>query len=421
MKLATRYNRINLGVTLAVFLLASATFYILLRDILVYQLDEDLEIEMAQLQAYVLHHGYFPKAGLVVPDQMTHYERMDAPMRKMTFRTVEALDAAEGHHSLFRELSFPMRVGSERYKVTISKALESTGAMMQAILFTAAGTVLLMLLVVTLLNRVVLRRLWAPFYESLAAIKRYRIGDAPLALPSSRTTEFNLLNETLEAATGAASQDYRVLKELTENAAHELQTPLAIIRSKLDLIIQDESLTDSQSVHVAHTYDAVQRLVRLNTSLLLLAKLEGGQFGRGAETVDVRKALEEKLEAFEPHIRAANLSVLPDMETAHWTADPILSDALLNNLLSNAIHHNLEDGHIHVVLRRGVLTVSNTGSRTALDAAGLFTRFYKADAESTRTGLGLAIVRQICEVAGFDVSYRFADGEHQFAVTWQTD
>ncbi len=418
MKLAARYNRINLGVTLAVFLLASATFYVLLRDILVHQLDEDLEIEMAQLQAYVSYHGYFPKAGLVVPDQMTHYERTDAPMRKMVFRTVEAHDAAEGHRSLFRELSCPMRVGGERYKVTISKALESTGAMMRAILFTAAGTVVLMLLVAILLNRAILRRLWASFYETLAAIKRYRIGDVPLALPPSRTTEFQLLNDTLEAATSAASRDYRVLKEFTENAAHELQTPLAIIRSKLDLIIQDESLTDSQSVHVAHTYDAVQRLVRLNASLLLLAKLEGGQFGRAAEMVDVRRALEEKLEAFEPHIRAANLSLLPDVEAAHWTADPILSDALLNNLLSNAIHHNRQGGHIRVVLRPGVLTVSNTGSPAALDAAGLFTRFYKADAESTRTGLGLAIVRQICEVAGFAVSYHFEDGEHTFAVSW---
>lgn len=418
MKLATRYNRINLGVTLAVFLLASATFYVLLRDILIHQLDEDLEIEMAQLQAYVSHHGYFPKAGLVVPDQMTHYERTDAPVRRMVFGTVETQDIAEGHRSLFRQVSFPMRVGGERYKVTISKALESTGAMMRAILFTAAGTVLLMLLVATLLNRAVLRRLWAPFYESLAAIKRYRIGDAPLLLPPSRTTEFHLLNETLESATGAASRDYRVLKEFTENAAHEMQTPLAIIRSKLDLIIQDESLTDSQSVHVAHTYDAVQRLVRLNSSLLLLAKLEGGQFGRAAQIVDVRRALEEKLEAFEPHIRAANLSVLPDMEAAHCMADPILSDALLNNLLSNAIHHNREGGYIRAVLRPGGLTISNTGSRPALDQAGLFTRFYRADAESTRTGLGLAIVRQICEVAGFAVSYRFADGEHQFAVTW---
>ncbi len=417
MKLATRYNRINLGVTLAVLLIASAAFYFLLHRILVHQLDEDLEIEMARIQAYVAQHNRLPDEGLTVPDMMVRYEGATVPMKRERYRSLVMHDVAEDHTNRFRQLSFPLQVGYAQYTTHVSKSQEATEATLRAILSVAAATVLLMLAISILLNRIVLRRLWTPFYRTLEKVKDFQLGGAPLSLPPTRTDEFRLMNGTLEATTGKASQDYRLLKEFTENASHELQTPLSIIRSKLDLIIQDEALTDAQSTHVSGAYDAVQRLVHLNSSLLLLAKVEGEQF-RNVSTIDVRVALEEKLEAMSPHIAASGLTVQPDLRSASWSANPALSDALMNNLLSNAIHHNREGGTIRVKLRQGRLTVINTGNTRPLSSEGLFTRFYKADAESTRTGLGLAIVRQICDVSGFEVTYRFEDDAHQFSIGW---
>lgn len=420
MKLAARYNRINLGVTLGVLLIASAAFYFLLHRILVHQLDEDLEIEMVRIQTYLAQHNRLPDDGLTVPDMMVRYERTTAPMEGERYRSLVMHDVAENHTNRFRQLSFPLHVGSAQYTTYVSKSQESTEATLRAILRVAAATVLLMLAISTLLNRTVLRRLWKPFYRTLEKVKDFQLGGEPLSLPPTRTDEFRLMNNTLETTTGKASQDYRLLKEFTENASHELQTPLSIIRSKLDLIIQDEALTDAQSAHVSGAYDAVQRLVHLNSSLLLLAKVEGGQFA-SVINIDVETALKEKLEAMSPHIAAAGLTVQSDLRSASWSANPALSDALLNNLLSNAIHHNREGGTIRGKLRQGRLTVINTGSPRPLSSEGLFTRFYKANAESTRTGLGLAIVRQICEVSGFEVAYRFENGTHRFSIAWTAE
>ena len=301
MKLAARYNRINLAVTLGILLVASAAFYFLLHRILVHQLDEDLEIEMVRIQSYVAQHNRLPDDGLTVPDLMVRYERPTVPIKLERYRSLVMHDVAEDHTNLFRQLSFPLQVGSTQFTTHVSKSQEASEATMRAILGVAAATVLLMLAISILLNRIVLRKLWTPFYKTLDKVKDFQLGSAPLSLPPTRTDEFRLMNSTLEAATGKASHDYQLLKEFTENASHELQTPLSIIRSKLDLIIQDEALTAAQSIHVSGAYDAVQRLVHLNSSLLLLAKVEGGQFESGG-TIDVRVALEEKLEAMSPHI-----------------------------------------------------------------------------------------------------------------------
>jgi signal transduction histidine kinase len=157
------------------------------------------------------------------------------------------------------------------------------------------------------------------------------------------------MNQTLEKTTSQARREYSLLKEFTENASHEMQTPLAIIRSKLDLLIQDENLSEDQSKTMQSAYSAIEKLSRLNQSLLLLAKIENNQF---AETtnIDLKQKIEEKLDAFHELWQNQNISVSSSLKDATVDLNSELTEILLNNLLSNATRHNFSNGSIRIIL-----------------------------------------------------------------------
>ena len=421
MKLAVRYQRINLLITLIIFLLASAAFYALLHHVLILQIDEETEVEQHEIQTYINRFDALPPNIVAVEDQIVRYEKVAAPLAKSIRRTVVLEDEIEHETGDFRQLVFTVRAGGQWYRVSVSKSLEATAHLADSIGLIALGTIALMLLITFLINRIVLRRLWKPFYTTIHQLRDFKIdGPAKLLLAPTSTDEFALLNTTLEAATSKASKDYQVLKEFTENASHELQTPLAIVRSKLDLLIQDEALSEPQSHLIQDAYAAIRRMSHLNQSLLLLAKIENGQYG-DQEEISLEKLLSEKLSLFDTLITDKKLTVSLSLQPVILFINPDLADMLLNNLISNAIHHNHRGGFIDVKLNEHSLTICNTAAGKELAPAGLFNRFYKTTSGATRTGLGLAIAKQVCDVSGFAINYRYEDGNrHCFSVHWKT-
>jgi signal transduction histidine kinase len=167
-----------------------------------------------------------------------------------------------------------------------------------SILLISLATIFVIMAASLIINRVVLKRLWQPFYRSLDILKNFRVDKKQtMDFPSNQIDEFEFMNQTIQKTTNQAQQEYSLLKEFTENASHEMQTPLAIIRSKLDLLIQDENLSEDQSKTMQSAYSAIERLSRLNQSLLLLAKIENNQY---AETtrINLTDKITEKLNAF---------------------------------------------------------------------------------------------------------------------------
>ena len=163
--------------------------------------------------------------------------------------------------------------------MSVAKSMEGTENLIQSIILITIGTILLILLASILINRFVLNKLWQPFYKSLDLLKNFKIGNKErVKLPVSNIDEFSLMNGILQDAVNRADQDYLSLKEFTENASHEMQTPVAVIRSKLDLLIQEENLTKGQGENIQSLYEAIDKLSKLNKSLLLLTKIENKQF-----------------------------------------------------------------------------------------------------------------------------------------------
>jgi signal transduction histidine kinase len=277
MKLFARYSRINLTATLLIFLVASVSFYFTLRFIFINQIDQDLTIEEKEIRGYVQEHDQLPES-ISVKDQLISYQPAVEEVQRQ-FSTQQFLARTEKEREDFRQLAFSIRAAGQLYTVRVSKSLEDTENLNRSVLLIAFATIIAILLVTFIMNRVFFKKIWNPFYQSLEAVQQFKVGgNAPMQLAVSNIDEFQLMNKILKKITEQAQLDYLSLKTFSENASHEIQTPLAVIRSKLDLMMQDEQLTQKQSEAIQAAYNSVQRLTKLNQSLLLLAKIENNQF-----------------------------------------------------------------------------------------------------------------------------------------------
>ena len=415
MKLFTRYFRINLLATLAIFLLASIAYYFLLWYVMLYQVDEDLKIEQREIENYVSRYNRAPEAVSVKDQQMSN-EPAAVKERVHSFQTIHSPDASEKED--FRQISFTLPAGNRWMLFKVSKSLEGMQHMNRSIIGISLATIVLILLVSLLINRWLIQRLWEPFYNTLSGIKQYRIGEKKnVRFEPVSIDEFQLLNTTIDQFIREAEKEFTMLKEFTENASHELQTPLAIVRSKLDVLIQDENLSETQGRAAETAYAAIQKMTRLNQSLLLLSKIENRQFDETTE-IDIKDLLEEKLRDYREIWESKHIHVHAHLETTSVVMNIQLADILLNNLFSNAIRHTMEGQLIELSLKNRQFDLSNTAVNGALDPEKLFKRFSKGGQSTDQHGLGLSIVEQICSVSGLKSSYRYSNGKHVFSVVF---
>ena len=417
MKLFTKYNRFSLVATVAIFLLTSIIFYFFIRSALISQVDDDLDIEKKEIEIYAKNYDKLPE---VVPirHQVISYQLVAQPFKEVVYRTFKGTDSSENDKDDFRSLDFGVRATGNEYKVSVMKPLMTTENLLWYILLIILSTSVIILTASYIINRLVLRKLWTPFFDTLGKLKTFSLSsNEPLHFQSTKIDEFGLMNNTLEMTTNKAQQDFRALKEFTENASHEMQTPLAIIQSKLDLLIQDEKLSEAQSVVAQSVYKSIQKLSNLNQSLLLLAKIDNKQFEE-TSSINLKEKIQKKMEAFQELWANENITVSASLEDASVKMNRALADILLNNLLSNATKHNFPDGNISIVLSKTDLTVSNTGQAVTLDSNRLFTKFYTEKKGAGNNGLGLSIAKHICDASGFSISYSFHNQSHSFIVNW---
>jgi signal transduction histidine kinase len=419
MKLFAKYNRINVLSTIIIFLLGSIAFTFLLRYVIIRQIDEDLNIEKNEIITAVRNFHHLP-AIIEVHDQYTTYKAIAPPQHPISrIHTGRNYNAAEREQKLVRTIEFHVNTNGGWYLVSVSKSLEGTDNLIRTIIFITLTLILLILIATFIINRIVLRRLWQPFYNTLHTVQQFKLSNTQkLHFTNSNIEEFELLNTTLSKSIGKAQQDYQSLKEFTENASHELQTPLAVIHSKLDILIQNEQLSEQESGAIQGAYQAVQNLSRLNQSLLLLAKIENKQFEESV-AIQLDKVLEDKIAQFDELWQSKNISFKTALSTATIHINPTLLDILLNNLLGNATQHNVTNGFIELNLQQHNLQISNTGQPCSLDENQIYNRFYKGNHTTGKHGLGLSIIRQICDVSGFTCNYHFkSPATHSFTVQW---
>ncbi len=417
MKLLTKYSLVNLIMMVAIFIVSSLLLYKFSQLILIREMNADLTGVQKKVQEYVKQHNAFPQ-GFPLDEEEVSYVSTGSHEITRNIELTQLFSQRENKMHNFMKLDFPLWFNKNWYKVTIAKPIEGMHHLSRALITISISTLLFIILIWILLNSLLLKRLWSPFYESMDIMRNFKLGETgSLVFPKTSTNEFSFMNDNLLLATEKAKQDYLLLKEFTENASHEMQTPLSIIRSKLDMIIQEEELSQKQSELAKEAYSSIKKLSGLNKSLLLLAKIENQQFDN-KEKMNLTKKVEEKIEQFRELWQGSNIIITSVLQESSCFINPELLDILLNNIFSNASNHNIPNGFIKINLAKNKLMVSNTGSPTPLDETKLFTRFYKTPVNSNHNGLGLSIIKQIAKTSGIDVMYKYTENTHSFIVSF---
>ena len=322
-------------------------------------------------------------------------------------------DPIEGEDEVFEELNTFRKVNGKNYHITIRALSVEKKDIVMSIFLSITAIFLLLFGVLYFINKSATYTVWRPFYQNLTILKNFSLKEnREITLRKTGITEFDELNGVITKLTEKVSSDYLSLKEFTENASHEIQTPLAVILMNLEEILQ-KNLPEEELTKVYHTYEAAKRLSTLNQHLILLTKIENGQFA--GEDIEFNKVIKSRLEVFSPLVESANLRVfVEEKEVFHIKMHEALAEILINNLLSNAIKHNNEGGNIRINISGSGFAICNTGKDEPLQENEIFSRFVKK--ESQGLGLGLAIVKRICETHSLMISYEYLEGTHCFRI-----
>lgn len=323
---------------------------------------------------------------------------------------------AEDEYAPMRMLTTAFENKGRYYELKVISSKVEEDELIESLFWSVIGLYIVLIISIITINAVVLKRLWKPFYHLLRQLQRFRVDrNDPLPDVRTSTSEFVQLKEAATLLASHAVEAFRNQKQFTENAAHELQTPLAIAINNLELLLEKGTLSSQDADSVTQTLGIISRMVQLNRSLVLLSKIENKQFIH-TEELSVNQLITQVLEDLQEFIAYKEITIEFDAaEDFTIQADPTLARVLISNLIRNAIFHNSSSGRVTIGVSGTTLSISNTAVQSALDASAIFKRFYKDPKKSKSTGLGLAIVKAICEVYHYRVSYQF-DGMHRFEV-----
>ncbi len=427
MKLLTKYNRVNIITTIIVMLIAGIFYYQAISWVLISQKDTDLKVEEREIFEFVRINHQLPQT-FESNDQHINFSQSTPGQVKreftntMYFKKWGRINNYEKHkikgeYESGRGLITSVTVGNKYYKILIVQSKVETEDLIQIIFFITIGVILLLLIVLMVTNRLILNRLWQPFYSMMKEIILFNVADTnEIAKVKTNIDEFKELNNAVADMALKAKNDYKDLKVFTENASHELLTPIAVINSKLDTLIQTENFNEQQSKLLNDLYSAVSRLNRLNQSLLLLVKIEN-RLLTDYQSINLSTLIGEMVVQFEEIFQDKELKLICTLCDKEIYASRYLVEILISNLISNAIRHNHKGGEIKIDLNAESLSIENTGDNVSLPDEKIFTRFHKSSG-SDGSGLGLTISHQICENFHFNLKYAFKAGYHAFVVSF---
>lgn len=420
MKLLTKTSRYYLILSGIVFIISGLIFYNLLQRVFYTQLDRTLKDEKLLIEETINYADSVPDFRTIF-GHLIEVTILYQPNRKAEFiHDTIMYNGEQGKFLSYRHLFVEnTSIRNKGYTINIYKPLHETETLVAGIVIVIALVFISLLIMLVFLNYAISRRVWIPFHRILYNLGSYDIHqEKPLKLVKTDIYEFGLLNKTMEKMSNKIRQDFINLKEFNENAAHELQTPLAVIKSKLDLLIQHENLTEVQLQLISSVYDATTRMSKLNQGLLLISKIENEQFTT-KEAIDLSHVIDKILEHFEEMIDHLNIKVTKNyQQPVIILINRILAEILITNLVSNAIKHNYQSGTLDIVLTSTQLKISNSGQPLSVDPGDLFERFRKSGTSGDSVGLGLAIVRKIAQLYHMQVNYQYADGIHTLQVSF---
>ena len=409
---------------LIILVISIPTYYLVVDAIWKHELDEHNDI-VARKTASQINSLKLSEEKLIETIQLWNDVQPSTNIRKLekNDNLKDSIFIVEKPHDFlhfeevdrFRCLSKVIYLNKKPYRFNIETNIEET---QETIFFISITTVFLFVLIVgglLVLNRRLSKSVWKPFRETLDQLKTFSLNNqTKIEFSKTDVSEFDELNQSLTKLIEHNVSVYKTQKEFTENASHELQTPLAILKNKLDILLQNQDLTEKQYQIAEEMNRALSRSSRINKNLLLLAKIENNQFENSEIHLD--ELLNQSMEILQEHFEQKNISVKTEISDNVTVNGNIgLTEVLINNLIINAIRHTSINGSISIKLNNSVFEVSNSGTEK-LNSDLLFKRFSRFSKDNNGSGLGLAIVKEICKSQNWTIDYRFENNNHIFSV-----
>ncbi|AFD08947.1 sensor histidine kinase [Solitalea canadensis] len=352
-----------------------------------------------------------------------HYKKLDYGTIPKTYG-VETFSFDKNELAVLSYYS-SVTLHDQLYEVKINRYYKSndgpgTGVIIFALLISAGLFFFLNWLFFRLSIKRLTFNMWKPYYSNLRRVNAYNVGsNRPLQLVNTDIREFNLFNEAILRFTGNAQKSYEQLREFVENTSHELQTPLAILLTKVELILKHKDLGSAEAKELIEVKQIIQRLSGVHKGLSLLSRIKSIQCCSyyDKENVNINDAIKDSFEIYEELIAFKEISVTIEESLQLTLSTNIeLIKILVDNLIRNSIQHNYHEGVIAVQVSEEGFKICNTGVEAPMPGKDMFSRYHTSSKDSGRLGIGLAIVEAICETLHFTCEYSSQTNLHSFTI-----
>lgn len=302
-------------------------------------------------------------------------------------------------------------------KITVSLPTFEQDMLIEHVFWWTMLLFIVLLASVLAIGLVLLNYNMKPLYRLLDWIDRYEPGVQGSKVPSDTDiVEFRKLASAIEHAVTRFETQYEERKIFIGNASHELQTPLAVCSNRIEMMLEHPDMTEALAEEMIKVHRSLSGLIRLNKTLLLLSKIENGQFPQTAD-VDMNALAKESIELHQEIYDHKNISAEIDGEDRFvHRIDEQMASVLIGNLVKNAFLYTPSGGTINVTMWKTGFSISNTGN-APLDKDKVFRRFYQPSGRKEgATGLGLALAYSVCMNNGMDITYDFINDRHIFSI-----
>jgi signal transduction histidine kinase len=417
MKLLTRTSRYYIFYTIPVILFSAIFIYFFLLNEIGESNDAILSTRVKVIENYIAKGNSNALNVFEVNNEVYIKEIEKGRIIQQTIKDTLMYSDIEKEYISNKIMEVSAIVNGQNYQIKVWKSTIEYDELMEVVSVVFTLLLLLLFLVTVYINSKVSKLIWEPFKDTLDYIKDFSVHTADYKkLEPSEIAEFSELNSSINQMTSKMSADYKNQKKFTENASHEFQTPLAIIKGKIDVLLQENTLKEEAMTLLIAIEEATSRLSRINKSLLLLSKIENQQYEK-TDTVALLPLLEKIKALNEDFILDKNIAFFDEAtEELDFKINSELCFILINNLIQNAIRHNVKDGKITITIKNKTLIISNTGILEALNEVSIFERFEKKSSNVNSIGLGLAIVKEIAEANAIEVVYQYENNRHAFSL-----
>ncbi|WP_303922449.1 HAMP domain-containing sensor histidine kinase [Draconibacterium sediminis] len=422
MKLLSKTLRYYLYFSLPIFLLSSIGFYYALRQVMIHQVDESLKEDQEEIIGFIQNNKN-DVSELYKKISCSYYlkETAGESQIKEKFSFVLGLDSVNGDYERFRELRTPVKIQNKSYELVLQESFVQSDSMIISISIYSIFLFGLVTLGISLVNLSISKRLWLPFYAILQRIKSYQPGkNKDLKFNGGTIDEFKTLSTALNEMSGRVDKSFANQKRFIDNVSHELQTPLMLAKSNLELLFQQKRI-DAETAELYSRLDTIfGKMKQLNNSLLLLSRIENEQFSDSKE-IKISGIITDYIEQYKEQIELKKIKLETSIHNELVVKmNPVLAEILIGNLIRNSIVHNDNSGDVLINISRNIMEISNTGPYVDIDPEMLFGKYVHYGKSENSTGLGLSIVKEICNYYGFVINYKIIGKAHVVNIQFDT-